>query len=58
MKHTLRQVFHSGKFVVGFAIFAFIVLIVFVYPLFVNRSSIGDHRSGHFLPTRDLCKCL
>ena len=33
MKNTLRQVFHSGKFVVGFSIMAFILLMMIVYPL-------------------------
>lgn len=33
MKHTLRKVFESGKFVTGFAIFAAIVLVVTLYPL-------------------------
>ena len=33
MKNTLRQVFHSSKFVVGFVIFAAILLTMFVYPL-------------------------
>ncbi len=33
MKHTIRQVFRSGKFVVGFSIFVAILLIVIVYPL-------------------------
>ncbi len=33
MKNTLRQIFHSPKFVVGFAIFAAILLTVFIYPL-------------------------
>ena len=58
MKHTLRQVFHSGKFVVGFAIFVTILLIVIVYPLVVTDPPLADHRSGHFLPARDLCECL
>ncbi|MBQ9951018.1 MAG: ABC transporter permease [Clostridia bacterium] len=34
MKNTLRQVFHSPKFLVGFIVFAFILLVMFVYPLF------------------------
>ncbi len=34
MKNTLRQVFHSPKFVVGFSIFVAILLIILVYPLF------------------------
>ncbi|MDD3334558.1 MAG: ABC transporter permease [Eubacteriales bacterium] len=33
MKNTLRQVFHSGKFVAGFCIFAFILLMMIIYPL-------------------------
>jgi len=35
MKYTIRQVFHSGKFVVGFSIFVAILLIVFIYPLII-----------------------
>jgi peptide/nickel transport system permease protein len=54
MKNTLQQVFHSGKFVVGFSIFTFIVLTVIIFPLFVktpplqtiSQSSI----QGSFLP--------
>lgn len=33
MKNTLRQIFHSSKFVVGFVIFAVILITLFVYPL-------------------------
>ena len=33
MKNTLRQVFHSPKFVGGFVIFAAILLLMIVYPL-------------------------
>ena len=33
MKNTLRQVFHSSKFVVGFVIFTVILLTMFIYPL-------------------------
>ncbi len=33
MTHTMRQIFRSGKFVTGFAIFAAILLIVIIYPL-------------------------
>lgn len=35
MKHTLRQVFRSPKFVVGFAIFMAMLLLVIIYPVFV-----------------------
>lgn len=34
MKNTLRQVFHSPKFVGGFVIFVAILLTMFIYPLF------------------------
>ena len=33
MKNTLRQVFHSSKFVVGFVIFTAILLTMLIYPL-------------------------
>ena len=33
MKNTLRQVFHSPKFVVGFVIFLCVLLTMFIYPL-------------------------
>ncbi|MCL1806202.1 MAG: ABC transporter permease [Oscillospiraceae bacterium] len=34
MKNTLRQVFRPGKFLAGFIIFAFILLLTVLYPLF------------------------
>src|SRR4030043_261104 len=48
MKHTLQQVFHSGKFVVGFAIFMFILLTVIVYPLFVRDAPLAIISQGTF----------
>ncbi len=33
MKNTLRQVFHSSKFVAGFVIFVAIILLIIIYPL-------------------------
>lgn len=33
MKNTIRQVFHSPKFVVGFTIFSFILLTLIIYPI-------------------------
>lgn len=36
MKHIVRQIFRSGKFVTGFAIFVTILLIVIVYPLIIT----------------------
>ncbi|MBM4457622.1 MAG: ABC transporter permease [Chloroflexi bacterium] len=50
MQHTLRQVFHSGKFVVGFAIFAAILLIVIVYPLIITDSPLQIIGQGTFFP--------
>ena len=50
MKNTLRQVFHSGKFVVGFCIFTFILLLTVVYPLFVKDSPLGIIGQGTFFP--------
>src|ERR1044071_4922037 len=50
MKHTLQQVFHSGKFVVGFAIFVALLLIVIVYPLIVTNPPLGIIAQGTFFP--------
>jgi peptide/nickel transport system permease protein len=36
MKNTVHQIFRSPKFVVGFSIFALILLTLFIYPLFVS----------------------
>ncbi len=35
MKHTIQQVFQSGKFVTGFVIFMVILLVVIIYPLVI-----------------------
>lgn len=50
MKHTLRQVFRSGKFVVGFAIFTTLLLFVIVYPLIVPDSPLEIIGQGTFFP--------
>jgi peptide/nickel transport system permease protein len=54
MKNTLRQVFHSGKFVVGFIIFMLIVLTVIIFPLFVKTPPLTTISQGSiqgsFLP--------
>jgi ABC-type dipeptide/oligopeptide/nickel transport system permease subunit len=54
MKRTLRQVFHSGKFVVGFSILAFVLLMVFLYPLFVKGAPLAiiarGNEKGSFFP--------
>jgi peptide/nickel transport system permease protein len=50
MKQILRQVFHSGKFVVGFSIFVAIVLIVIFYPLVVPYAPLEIIGQGTFFP--------
>jgi peptide/nickel transport system permease protein len=54
MKNTLKQVFHSGKFVVGFIIFMFIVVTVIIFPLFVKTDPLltisQSSIQGSFLP--------
>ena len=50
MKHIIRQVFHSGKFVVGFCIFVTILLIVIIYPLFITDSPLAILGQGTFFP--------
>jgi peptide/nickel transport system permease protein len=50
MKHTLQQVFHSGKFVVGFSIFAAVLLMVFIYPLIVTNPPLEIISQGTFFP--------
>jgi peptide/nickel transport system permease protein len=48
MKHTLQQVFRSGKFVVGFSIFMAILLIVIVYPLIITDPPLAIIAQGTF----------
>jgi peptide/nickel transport system permease protein len=50
MKHTLRQVFRSGKFVVGFTIFVAILLFVIIYPLIVRYPPLEIIGQGTFFP--------
>jgi peptide/nickel transport system permease protein len=50
MKHTLQQIFRSPKFVVGFSIFAAILLIVIVYPIFITDPPLGIIGQGTFFP--------
>ena len=50
MKHTLRQVFHSGKFVVGFCIFVALLLLVIVYPLVIRDAPLEIIGQGTFFP--------
>ncbi|HQE92664.1 MAG TPA: ABC transporter permease [Anaerolineae bacterium] len=48
MKHTLRQVFHSGKFIFGFSIFVAILLIVLIYPLIIPDPPLAIIAQGTF----------
>lgn len=48
MKNTLRQVFHSPKFVIGFSIFALILLTVIIYPLVVIADPLEMVGNGNF----------
>jgi peptide/nickel transport system permease protein len=48
MKHTLQQIFRSGKFVFGFAIFVGILLIVLIYPLVIPENPLGIVAQGTF----------
>ena len=50
MKQTMRQVFHSGKFVVGLSIFVAILLIVIVYPLVITDAPLAIIAQGTFFP--------
>lgn len=48
MKNTLRNVFHSPKFVWGFAIFVFILLFCMIYPMFVIGNPLEQLQVGGF----------
>lgn len=50
MKRTIRQVFHSGKFVAGFSIFTSILLIVIIYPRIVPDPPLAIIGQGTFFP--------
>lgn len=50
MKHLLQQIFHSGKFVVGFVIFMVMILTVLIYPLIIRDSPLGILGQGTFFP--------
>ena len=50
MKHFIRQVFRSPNFVAGFAIFAALLLLVIIYPLFITDAPLGIIGQGTFFP--------
>ena len=49
MKQTLKNVFHSPRFLVGFIIFMVMLLTVLIYPYFVSRNPLDVLGKG-FLP--------
>ncbi len=50
MKHIIQQVFHSGKFIVGFSIFMALLLVVIVYPLIIRGDPLEIIGQGTFFP--------
>lgn len=48
MKHTIRQVFHSGKFIFGFSILVAILLVVIIYPLIIPDPPLAIIAQGTF----------
>ena len=55
MKNTIKQIFHSGKFVTGFVIFLAILLTIIIYPLVVAKDPLamignGTHISQSYDP--------
>ena len=50
MKHTLNQVFHSPKFVIGFSILMFVLLTLIFYPLIVRNKPLKIIAQGSFFP--------
>lgn len=50
MKNTLRQVFHSPKFVIGFGLFVAILLTTIIYPLFNPGDPLAMIGLGTFAP--------
>ena len=50
MRHTLQQVFHSRRFLVGFSIFVAVLLIVIIYPLVIPYPPLEIIGQGTFFP--------
>jgi peptide/nickel transport system permease protein len=50
MKHIIRQVFRSGKFIFGFSIFVAILLVVLIYPLSITDPPLQIIGQGTFFP--------
>ena len=50
MKNTIKNVFHSPRFLVGFIIFMIILLTVLIYPYFVTRDPLLSLGKGFLSP--------
>src|SRR3989304_8800787 len=50
MKHTIQQVFRSGKFLFGFIVFMTLLLITIVYPLIIRNAPLQIIGQGTFFP--------
>ena len=50
MKNTLRNVFHSPRFLVGFIIFMIILLTTLIYPYVVARDPLVSLGKGFLEP--------
>ncbi len=48
MKNTIKQVFHSPKFVIGFVIFAALLLTTIIYPIVVATDPLEMVGNGNF----------
>lgn len=50
MKHTIRQIFRSTNFIIGFVIFMAILLTVIIYPIIVSDPPLAIIGQGTFFP--------
>jgi peptide/nickel transport system permease protein len=50
MIHTIRQVFRSTNFLIGFVVFVAILLVVIIYPLVIPDDPLGIIAQGTFFP--------
>ncbi len=48
MKNTIKQVFHSGKFLFGFIVFIIILALCIFYPIFVTYDPLEMVGAGNF----------
>jgi peptide/nickel transport system permease protein len=48
MKHTLRQIFRSSNFLLGFIIFTFLLLVVTIYPILIKHPPLEIIGQGTF----------